>query len=88
MLKDLYRDLPEAKQLSLPELAPPEVNSIPWAVDGTEVTVGLPQGARLQITEIISIEPSRVRRWWVEENSVADPTGALPTQGPSFARYN
>jgi hypothetical protein len=88
MLEDLHRDLPEAAELSLPELSVPEVNPIPWTLNGSEVTVGLPPGGRLQITEIISIEPSRVRRWWIEADEIANPIGLLPIQGPSFARYN
>ena len=82
MLADLERDFPELGAVVLPPPRPPRVHAVPWAVDGTAVVIGLPAGARLRVTEILSIEPSRIRRWTM------DPEQPGVVHGPGFARHN
>ncbi|MEE2827600.1 MAG: hypothetical protein VX498_00310, partial [Myxococcota bacterium] len=88
LLRHLERDFPEFEQLALPPPRPPRAQAVPWTVDGSRVVIGLPEGARLRITEILSIEPSRVRRWMLDNTAAPDDEGRLPLRGPSFARYN
>jgi hypothetical protein len=88
MLRDLEEDLPDVGQLSLPPPSLPRARSVPWAVEAGRVVVGLPAGARLRITDIVSIEPSRVRRWVLDPEATPDSEGRLPLRGPAFVRYN
>ena len=81
MLGDLERDFPELSGVTLPPARPPTVRSVAWRMDGDAVIVGLPAGARLRVTEILSVGPSRIRRWMLEP-------GADQLRGPGFARHN
>lgn len=88
MLQALETDFPELTDVALPPVQAPPVRPVRWEVVGDRVVIALPDGARLRITEIVSIEPSRIRRWMLDPHVQPDADGRLPLRGPGFARHN
>jgi hypothetical protein len=84
MLAQLAVDFPElAANATVPEH--PAVDPMFHSLKGTQLVVAVPDGARLHLVEILSVEPSRIQRWTVIP---AGPGEQPRITGPHPMRHN
>ena len=89
MLQDLEVDLPGAESLDFPPALPSDVDAVPWSRRGDRLIVSVPPSAQVQIRELISVEPTRTRRWMVPAaGASAGPGTRLAVEGPDVLRFN